>query len=450
MNCHVGRNKLSLTGSQFAVLEWVAAGCPAGVYEQGYAHRITARALESRGLVTITGRGASWAAAITVAGTEFLAATDVPEPEPELSEAEGLLARVLAEGRIEFDRDTDSTNYDTLVAQSLRVPARPLGKKLEIVHVGTWWGTERVIRFTEHFPDRVDARPVPVVQRVREYHPAVAAFLKNKNWQYVSTEQLTRAGHILQAIAAEAGRRGWDVLGLADVTKRVPESRRRDVNKGHLAVVIDDTAFGIDLREKAKPGAAKLPPRNYSAPPRLPQWQENRNYEFLPSGVLELSIHGRSGGNRRSTFRDAKSTKVEDLLPDVFREIEIRVLEVDWQRQEAERKEASKKVRWEAAMEQARADFHEAQRSQELREQLAAWQESRDLGEYLQQMAETVARVDEEQARVAAEEWLGWAHRYAERVNPLRYVLRMPELRKPAPDDLKPFLNGWNPYGPDR
>ena len=101
-------------------------------------------------------------------------------------------------------------------------------------------------------------------------------------------------------------------------------------------------------------------------------------------------------------------------------------------------------------MEQARADFHEAQRGQELRAQLAAWQESRDLREYLQQMAETIARVDDEQARLAAEEWLGWARQYADKINPLRYVLRMPELRKPAPDDLKLFLNGGNPYGPDR
>lgn len=39
----------------------------------GYEHRISAASLKTRGLVTITGHGGSWRAAIADRGREFLA-----------------------------------------------------------------------------------------------------------------------------------------------------------------------------------------------------------------------------------------------------------------------------------------------------------------------------------------------------------------------------------------
>jgi hypothetical protein len=47
-----------LNGAQLAVLRWIAAGCPPDRMH-GYAHRISASALRSRGLLRIDGRGAT-------------------------------------------------------------------------------------------------------------------------------------------------------------------------------------------------------------------------------------------------------------------------------------------------------------------------------------------------------------------------------------------------------
>lgn len=445
----MGRSKLALTAGQREVLEWIATGCPGGVYEDGYSHRITARALASRGLVEIVGRGATWAATITEAGTAYLAAAGEPEPEPEPDAAEALLARVIAEGRVEFDEKKDDVDYEKLVALSMKSPARPFGKKLQIVRVGAYWDTKRMIQLTEHFPDRVDARAVPVAERVRVYDPAVTAFLKDKDWQYVSAEHVTRAGHILQAITAEAARRGYRVLSRHQTGHRQAGAHAPQPRKGHLVVTIEGQEYGVDLREKPRPGAQKLPPRDWTKRRPLPQWLERRNYEFLPSGVLELTIDGGWGHDRPSVFRDRKSTPLEDLLPDVFREMEIRVLEAQWQAEEAERAKQARKTRWEAAMAQARLDFLEAQRGQELGRQAAAWRERQELEEYLAAMTEKADGLAGEE-RAAAQEWLGWAHRYAQRLDPLEAPLGMPRLREPTPDELKPFLNGWNPYGPDR
>lgn len=69
------RSTIKLNPAQVAVLEWIQSGCPDGVYPtDSYTHRITARALASRGLVRISGHGASWRAEPTERGRVW------PEP----------------------------------------------------------------------------------------------------------------------------------------------------------------------------------------------------------------------------------------------------------------------------------------------------------------------------------------------------------------------------------
>lgn len=44
--------------------------------------------------------------------------------------------------------------------------------------------------------------------------------------------------------------------------------------------------------------------------------------------------------------------------------------------------------------------------------------------------------------------WLDWAREYRQSINPLAKPLAMPSVPKPKPDELKPYLRGWSPYGP--
>jgi hypothetical protein len=80
-----------LSGPQRSVLRWIADGCPAGVME-GYTHRISAAALRTRGLVTISRRGPD--AEITAKGNDFLRQTDETEDasrEPRADVLEGVV-----------------------------------------------------------------------------------------------------------------------------------------------------------------------------------------------------------------------------------------------------------------------------------------------------------------------------------------------------------------------
>src|SRR5258708_8717942 len=78
---------VSLNDVQVAVVRWIADGSPAGVFD-GYSHRISAAALQTRGLVRIVGRGATWRAALTDprSGTSLpRPATDTAHPDPRAS-----------------------------------------------------------------------------------------------------------------------------------------------------------------------------------------------------------------------------------------------------------------------------------------------------------------------------------------------------------------------------
>lgn len=63
--------KQPLNAMQLEVLAWVRDGAPDGVYE-GFGHRVVARALHNRGLVTVAGHGPSWQARIRDDGLHYL------------------------------------------------------------------------------------------------------------------------------------------------------------------------------------------------------------------------------------------------------------------------------------------------------------------------------------------------------------------------------------------
>lgn len=63
------RNSIHLYERQIPLLEWIKASCPLGVYEEGdFTHRISARALENRGLVEIRDHGKTWTVTLTPRG----------------------------------------------------------------------------------------------------------------------------------------------------------------------------------------------------------------------------------------------------------------------------------------------------------------------------------------------------------------------------------------------
>ena len=164
----MGRNAEWLSEKQVEILEWIKDGCPSSGLEDDSGRRITARALQRRGLITVKGHGASWAASITKAGLAWQAS----HPEAKLGDAQvdELIPRVLAaDGRLELPEGRDvETTHKELVRMSDHSPSRPTGWRLELAQ--TWHGHEppraippdpRAVEFRDEVRAASHGRSVP-------------------------------------------------------------------------------------------------------------------------------------------------------------------------------------------------------------------------------------------------------------------------------------------------
>ena len=133
-------NRQPLNERQLEVLEWIADGCPDGVWSD-FTYKHTCYALADRGLADVDKRKASWSAAITDLGRHYLEHSSYPgEPDrgvaakPErtlkvptrprkpaaprpVAKSDQLVADVIAAGgRLEVSSDRNGRpNYSVLV-----------------------------------------------------------------------------------------------------------------------------------------------------------------------------------------------------------------------------------------------------------------------------------------------------------------------------------------------
>ncbi|MEV7864245.1 hypothetical protein AB0O86_37210, partial [Streptomyces hirsutus] len=96
-----------------------------------------------------------------------------------------------------------------------------------------------------------------------------------------------------------------------------------------------------------------------------------------------------------------------------------------------------------------REQYAEDYRVKQLESQEAAWRRASRLGEYLEAARAQLTTLSPGLERTQAEEWVEWAEGHVARIHLMAQPLRLPDIPEPRPDDLKPFLCGWSPYGPN-
>jgi hypothetical protein len=94
-------------------------------------------------------------------------------------------------------------------------------------------------------------------------------------------------------------------------------------------------------------------------------------------------------------------------------------------------------------MKSAQVAFGEHARASALRQQIANWQ----FAEQIRDFCSAADGLDSETADQRL--WLGWARKYAERIDPLSHDWKSPMIPDPDLEDLRPFLGRWSPHGPD-
>jgi hypothetical protein len=464
----------TLNDAQTAVLRWIADGCPDGVME-GYEHRISAAALRARDLVRVSGHGKTWRAEITDRGREFLTrppADDVERtgarssrqrstreegrqlappkivPPRRLSPTEQLVADVIAAGgalRVPSWRREGEPDYQQRVLAAQRFHKVPSGKRLTTHYVDgqTEIRLEDAIEGTE-----VEARPVPVPQRVSRLHSVASGFRDDTNKHAVSRAALARCVRVIHALATEAERRGYEISNVGMTTGDSRGERRSAADAGHLIITIRAHSYRLRVSEgKVTTRGVFDKETRYRASVAYPQYLRPRKttrYDSEGTGRLQITSDGYGRGGRASTWADRRSWTLEEKLPELLQELEIRAAEDDHRQTEEMRIAEERRHRWELAMESAREHFMEAHRAEVLREQVVAWQEARVLREYLGVLEGLYGESAD------ATEWIEWIRAYVEHVDPLHSPPAMPERPEISPEDLKPFLGGLSPHGPSR
>ncbi|MCG0287042.1 hypothetical protein [Streptomyces sp. PSAA01] len=342
------------------------------------------------------------------------------------AKAQELIEQLVAEGRIRItDPDDDEVaEWRRVVNYAKRHGLEPAGKRIEKVPYGGP-GLELFLAEGPH-PNARSQRPkadggsVPVPARLGHLHPLVTALKGDKSRLVMPSALRRRSLLLLQGLAAEAVRRGYEVRKAR--SSFFPR-------EGGVDVVVDGFAYTVSVRQ---------------------EFPESTDPERSARLVVELA-HGLTG--RPGRWRDRKSRTLEEALGVILGEVEARAAEDTGRRQDEQQARAEREVRWQAAMDVAKEQATRGQLAQVLREEAGGWQEAAALSAYCMALERRIGELDgavDESALDSARRWLEWAWGYVKSINPLSGLPSMPHTREPTSEELKPHLRGWSPHGPER
>jgi hypothetical protein len=153
--------------------------------------------------------------------------------------------------------------------------------------------------------------------------------------------------------------------------------------------------------------------------------------------------------HRQSKWADTATRSIEDCLPQILQEIELCAAAAERRRLEEIKAAEVRRQQWEVAMGEARVAYREDYRKKAFTRQVDKWLRAQEIRDYLQAMRAVIAEIADPDAAADAVEWLDWCMSNTENIDPLQRRLAMPKDPSPEAEDLKPFLAGFSPWGPE-
>ncbi len=280
----------------------------------------------------------------------------------------------------------------------------------------------------------MDEHPkVSVPAQLRNPHSVIAELRDDKRRFSLVGPARARGLRILQGIVTAANHRGWRVVGSGRSQDRYSARASND----HLVIETGDTSVHVRLfqqtdRSPHVPTARELSNQKSwgSRPPK---------YDHTPNDFLRLELNSAWDG-RQHSWSGGKRGRLEGKLDDVVAEIERRQTAATMQRAQREVAEAERRRSEQIALERAMQLYGEAHRAEVLANQVSAWLYASQLQQYAAAMKARADALEESPERDEALEWIEWATRHLEQIDPLGRRLRMPDVPQPTMDDLRPFL----------
>lgn len=400
-------------------------------------------------------------------GKQYLQEVDGPNPplprQPNASVTQQLVDELVAAGgslRVPRKRwnDRDGIDYERRarlaesygkVPRGSRLVVKPASAEELLIELVSDGATTPVAGGEE---SSLELAPIPVPARLSKYHRVARELRERTSLHEVSRKALPRVLRIVQALAVEAERRGYEIGCVRAHEDNHGRTEWRPKQDGQLIFTINGHQLNVRIWEK---GVGQRGPYEH----QLRRWKQDREqpfrlmqfverpkpYDSEATGELNIEALGGAYGRQKS-WGDRSRWKLEDRLANVLHELNLQALEAEEHRLAREREQEERQRQWEAAMARAKQRLIEEHRLETLRSRVRAWQEAEAIRAYCDAVEERYGA-----ARVAADrgasEWLTLARRQADRVQELPQMPGDPEITN---DRLKPYLAGWSAYGPHR
>ncbi|WP_282697216.1 hypothetical protein [Streptomyces sp. CC208A] len=286
--------------------------------------------------------------------------------------------------------------------------------------------------------------PVPVPSRLTRPHAVVRAMQNEQQPLGLTKPVQGRALRLVQALITAAEAEGHS--SSAGQTGSAPPSLRRRRASPHFTITAQGQTVGfLVLQEQDR--TEHIATEKELAEAKKNSWIRIPRFDYTPSERLRFAL---SGGqpHRASEWADTPGRTLEDQLAEIAQEVTLRGEAAERRRQDEIEAARQKRIRWEAAMEEARIRYAEAYRVRDLEAQEASWRHATRLTEYVNAVRTRVDAMPPGRTRTEAEAWISWAAATVERLDPLSSPPRLPDVPEPRADDLRPFLGHWSPYGP--
>lgn len=164
-------------------------------------------------------------------------------------------------------------------------------------------------------------------------------------------------------------------------------------------------------------------------------WNRIPQYDYTPSGRLEIKVLT-GPAIQQDKFGDTKRQAMEQRLPQVLLELELRAAGMEEARLRRERAEKERQVRYEEALVRACMAALDAYRIEVLWEEVNRARRLKQLDVFISE-AEAASVEMSDAERREADEWLDWVRDYRDRADPVRSELRLPS----EPDFTSEELN---------
>lgn len=472
-----------LNDQQLEVLAWIRDGAPAESYED-YRPRIVARALHNRNLVEVRGHGPNWSATLTDKGRFYLEHGDYPPapaetpptaqrpvpprtPRQPRKDAPGSTSNEPAAKRAPQPKKVGPT--DAMMTALLEAPDHRIAIELDQVQryrllagtaerykkipegmqvtVESDWPTRSAHVTLEPLPEWRTRILDPIMVPETLHSPSdVVKSLKDREDFTIRVAEKRRALRLVQAFVLAARERGYKVAAVrAPRRDRWGYVQRTDDNTGHMKVELgpDECRLSIyQIKDRVEHVATKSELARAGKGWALPQW------DYLPTEKLGIRIDLDRYKFWGETWVDREDRSLEEALPQILQELELRHDASEAQRAAEERDRLDRERRWEIARANAVVELTEHHRGEVLLKQVKRWRKAAEIRTYLGELGHHIEQNLEGQARLDALEWAAWIQQYLERIDPLQAALKLPEPPDPTPSALEPFMRGWSPYGP--